>query len=307
MSIFFYGLAYVAVIAFVAVAVMRIVGYLKKPQHLRWELYPVAHETPERAEYGGSYLEKVDWWKDKYHSSIVGALKGFLVEALFLKATWEHNPSLWVRTYPFHIGLYLLLGAMGLTVLSAFGTIAGAENFVVFCTFITVLCNIFGFCGVLFGAVGLIQRRLCDKGLRKYTTNEHFFNLALFGVYALFGLVMCLAYSAWDFALMGNAFIYGMLTFTAMDTMTPLYVLYLLIGFFMFFWVPYSFLGHLFMKYFTWHDIRWGDQPYVNNPKLQQQLANNLNLPVSWRAPHVQGDGIKTWAEVATSDPEKQD
>jgi nitrate reductase gamma subunit len=212
-----------------------------------------------------------------------------------------------VRTYPFHIGLYLLLGGIGLSVLSAIGTIAGCENFVVFCTFITVLCNILGFGGVLFGAVGLIQRRLCDKGLRKYTTNEHFFNLALFAVYALLGLVMCLAYSAWDFALMGNAFIYGMLTFTAMDTMTPLYVLYLLIGFFMFFWVPYSFLGHLFMKYFTWHDIRWGDQPYVNNPKLQQQLANNLNLPVSWRAPHVQGDGIKTWAEVATSDPEKQD
>ncbi len=75
----------------------------------------------------------------------------------------------------------------------------------------------------------------------------------------------------------------------------------------MFFWVPYSFLGHFFMKYFTWHDIRWGDAPAVNNPKLQKQLINNLNLPVSWRAPHVQGDGKKTWAEVATSNPELQD
>ena len=248
----------------------------------------------------------MDWWKDKYHSSIVGALKGFLVEALFLKATWEHNPSLWWRTYPFHIGLYLLLGAMGMTVLAAFGTMAGCEGFVFFCTCVTVICNIIGFGGVLFGAVGLIQRRLCDEGLRKYSTNEHFFNLGLFAAYALLGLLLCLGYSAWDFALMGNAFIYGMLTFTAME-LTPLYVLYLLIGFFMFFWVPYSFLGHLFMKYFTWHDIRWGDEPYINNPKLQQQLANNLNLPVSWRAPHVQGDGIKTWAEVATSDPEKKD
>ena len=102
---------------------------------------------------------------------------------------------------------------------------------------------------------------------------------------------------------MGNAFIYGMITFTAMDV-TPLYALYLLIGFFMFFWVPYSFLGHLFMKYFTWHDIRWGDEPYINNNKLQNQLANNLNLPVSWRAAHIKGDGVKTWAQIAT---EKQD
>ena len=306
MSIFFYGLAYVAVLAFLAVAVLRIVGYLKKPQHLRWELYPVAHESPERVEYGGSYLEKVDWWKDPYHSSLIGALKGFLVEALLLKATWEHNRPLWVRTYPFHIGVYLLLGAMGMTVLAAFGMIAGATGFVTFCTAITVICNVLGFAGVLFGAVGLIQRRLCDEGLRKYTTNEHFFNLGLFGGYALLGLVLCLTYSAWDFALMGNNFIYGMFTFTSME-LAPLYVLFLLVGFFMFFWVPYSFLGHLFMKYFTWHDIRWGDEPYCTNPKLQKQLANNLNFPVSWRAPHIKGDGVKTWAEVATSNPELND
>ncbi|MGN1038825.1 MAG: nitrate reductase, partial [Mailhella sp.] len=95
MSIFFYCLAYVAVIAFVAVALMRIIGYLKKPQHLRWELYPVPHEEPERAEYGGSYLEKTDWWKDKYRTCMVGTLKGFLIEALFLKAVWEHNRTLW--------------------------------------------------------------------------------------------------------------------------------------------------------------------------------------------------------------------
>ena len=68
MSIFFYCLAYVAVIAFVAVALMRIIGYLKKPQHLRWELYPVAHEDPEKVEYGGSYLENTEWWKDKHRS-----------------------------------------------------------------------------------------------------------------------------------------------------------------------------------------------------------------------------------------------
>ena len=303
MSIFFYCLAYAAVIAFVAIAVMRIMGYLKKPQHLRWELYPVAHEEAERVEYGGSYLENVDWWKDKYHSSVVGALKGFLEEALFLKATWEHNRPLWWRTYPFHVGLYLLLGAMGMTVLAALAKMAGFEGFVTFCTCVTVFLNVVGFGGVLFGAVGLIQRRLCDAGLRKYTSNEHFFNLGLFGVYALLGLLLCLGYSAWDFALMGNSFIYGMITFTAMDV-NPLYALYLLIGFFMFFWVPYSFLGHLFMKYFTWHDIRWGDEPYINNNKLQNQLANNLNLPVSWRASHIKGDGVKTWAQIAT---EKQD
>ena len=142
---------------------MRIIGYLKKPQHLRWELYPVAHEDPEKVEYGGSYLENTEWWKDKYRSCMVGALKGFLIEALFLKAVWEHNRTLWVRTYPFHIGLYLLIGAMGMTILSALGMLAGADGFVTFCTVITVICDVFGFAGILFGSIGLIQRRLCAR------------------------------------------------------------------------------------------------------------------------------------------------
>ena len=35
--------------------------YLRMPMHVRWELYPVAHEKG-RAHYGGSYFEEVDWW-----------------------------------------------------------------------------------------------------------------------------------------------------------------------------------------------------------------------------------------------------
>ena len=31
------------------------------------------------------------------------------------------------------------------------------------------------------------------------------------------------------------------------------------------------------------------------------RLLENLNRPVSWKAPHVKGDGKKTWAEIATS------
>ena len=306
MSIIFYCLGYVAVITFVAVALMKITGYMKKPQHLRWELYPVPHEAPERAKYGGSYLEEVGWWQKKHKSCQIGALLFFLVEALTLKASWEHNRPLWVRTYPFHIGLYLLMGSLLLTVLSALCW--NCEGWKSFFTVVTAICDVVGFAGVLFGSLGLIQRRLCDAGLRKYTTPEHFFNLGLFAVFSFLGLALCLWYGMIEFAQMGNNFIHGMFSFDEMNFVSPLYIIYLLIGFFMFFCIPFSFLGHFFMKFFTWHDIRWGDTPYAwYSDKKRQQLANNLNFPVSWRAPHVQGDGKKTWAEVATSDPEKQD
>ena len=79
------------------------------------------------------------------------------------------------------------------------------------------------------------------------------------------------------------------------------YGLYILLTCFILVWVPYSFMGHAFMKYFTWHDIRWGDTPTQDSEAIQAKLLENLNRPVSWKAPHVKGDGKKTWAEIATS------
>lgn len=301
-----YILAYVALIACVAIIVAKMVGYLKKPMHLRWEIYPVAHEAPERLAHGGSYMEELDWWKKPYHSSTVGALKGFLMEALFLHATYEHNRPLWVRTYPFHVGLYLLIGSLGLTILCSFCLMAGYLGwFLQLCVILAMICNILGFLGVLYGSLTLIQRRMTQKDLRKYSMPEHFFNLGLFAVFSGLGLIMSVVGPKW-FVMQGALFFSGMLTFQPVPV-SAVYVLYLLISFFLFIWVPFSFMGHAFMKYFTWHDIRWDDMPAQDSAKVQAGIAANLNLPVSWKASHIKGDGKKTWAEVATTDPTKQD
>jgi hypothetical protein len=100
-------------------------------------------------------------------------------------------------------------------------------------------------------------------------------------------------------------FFAGMLSFSPMPV-PALYALYLLLCCFLFVWVPYSFMGHAFMKYFTWHDIRWGDQPARDNPVIQAKMAQTLQMPVSWKAPHIEGDGRKNWAEVATANPAQQ-
>jgi hypothetical protein len=57
------------------------------------------------------------------------------------------------------------------------------------------------------------------------------------------------------------------------------------------------------MKYFLYHDIRWGDQPTQDNLATQEKIGAMLNFHVSWSAPHIKGDGKKTWAEVATTNP----
>ncbi|MDR0467173.1 MAG: nitrate reductase, partial [Deltaproteobacteria bacterium] len=73
-----YLAAYLGTLACVAVVALNVMNYLKKPQHVRWELYPVGHEAGSRASYGGSYLEEVDWWKKKQESSLCNGIKALL-------------------------------------------------------------------------------------------------------------------------------------------------------------------------------------------------------------------------------------
>ena len=68
-------------------------------------------------------------------------------------------------------------------------------------------------------------------------------------------------------------------------------------------YIPLTHMSHLFMKYFLYHDIRWGDEPNIGTPKTDEKIGVVLNYPVSWSAPHIAGHGKETWAEVATFNP----
>ena len=108
MTTLFYILGYLAVVGFICLAYLKIKAYMAaSPLHVRWELYPVPHEGPKAA-YGGSFMEEKEWWTKPRHISHWGDIKGILVEVLFLHATLEHNQKLWFRTYPFHVGMYML-------------------------------------------------------------------------------------------------------------------------------------------------------------------------------------------------------
>ena len=76
-------LSYVSIAVFLAAVIYRAVKLSRLPMHLRWELYPVAHEKG-RASYGGSYLEESDWWTKPRQSSLAGEMKVMLPEILLL-------------------------------------------------------------------------------------------------------------------------------------------------------------------------------------------------------------------------------
>ena len=66
-------------------------------------------------------------------------------------------------------------------------------------------------------------------------------------------------------------------------------------------YVPLTHMSHFFTKWFMYHDIRWSDEPLVRGGKIEKQVLESLAFKPTWAAAHIQGDGKKTWVDIATS------
>jgi len=304
-------LTYVCFVVFVVAVIAKIHKINSMPIHIRWELYPVPHEG-KRAKHGGSYYEEVDWWDKPREVSLFGELKGMIPEMVLIKALWENNRPLWYRSFPFHFGLYMLVGWAGLLVVGAVAQIAGitvAANSSSFIGaglhYLTILAGAFGLILAIIGAAALLHRRLTDEDLEGYTSASHFFNLAFF----LVGLVTAfLTYILVDQTFsIARGYVHSLLTFnlTASVGSRAVALEFVLFSLLMAY-VPLTHMSHFVAKYFFYHKIRWEDEPNLVGSKMEKQIMEVLNYPVSWAAPHVKGDGKKTWAEVATEEVEKE-
>lgn len=305
MTTLFYVLGYAAVAGFFCMAFLKIRAYVQSsPLHVRWELYPVPHEGVKTV-YGGSFMEEKDWWTKPRHVDHWGGIKALLTEVLFLHATFKHNFKLWQSSYPFHFGLYMLMGGTIIVICAVFAQFLGLDPNGGFMTFISNLisaCVLVGSLCMIVGGVCLIQRRRNDDGLRRYTTPEHYFNLAVFIVFGILGLMAwATAPSYFDLA---RTFIRNLFTLTFTPLPNTFFTLHLLVGFFLLIWIPMTHMGHLFMKYFTYHDIRWGDEPTNYSETNKQKIVDALKYTVTWSAKHITPDGkSRSWVDVATSNP----
>ncbi|MDR1776884.1 MAG: respiratory nitrate reductase subunit gamma [Desulfovibrio sp.] len=305
MTTIFYLLAYLAVAGFLCLAFLKVRAYLQaSPLHVRWELYPVPHEGAKTS-YGGSFMEEKDWWTKPRHVNHFGDIKAIVTEVVLLHATFEHNLKLWFRSYPFHFGMYMLMGGTIIVLLSALACLFGLDpkgGFMIFVgNVINAVVLVGGLC-IIGGGVALIHRRMTDEGLRRYTTPEMFFNI---GVFVLFGILGIFAWvDATSFFDWARVFICNLLTANFDPQPSNWFALHLLVGFFLLIWIPSTQMAHMFMKYFTYHDIRWGDEPTTYSDNAKNTIPNELKYTVNWSAEHITGGaGSKTWLEVATTNP----
>lgn len=307
-------IAYACAAAFLAAVVFRFVKISRMPMHLRWELYPVAHEKG-KAHYGGSYLEESDWWTKSRGSSKLGELKVMIPEILLLAGVWEHNRSQWFRSFPFHFGVYMLAGLVGLLLLGGIATAAGVSvtpdgGFV--WSAVYHLTYVVGFVGLglcLIGSLALLARRMFDVDYAEYTKRGDYFNLAFFVVTVVVALGAH-AVGDTDFSVL-RGYVTQLVTFdfaganaggTSLMSLTGLEIV---LGCLLFAYIPLTHMSHFFTKWFMYHDIRWSDEPNFKGSKIEKKIQEALAYPVSWSAPHIRGDGKKNWVDVATSGVEE--
>lgn len=292
--------AWVLLAVFVVAFVLRASWMARLPVHLRWELAPVPHEKG-RSRYGGSYLEQFEWWTKPREKDLTSELTYMLLEILFLRGVWEHNRRLWWFSFPFHIGMYLLIAAGALLllggVLAAAGvTGAGVSTLQNACSYLAAAG--FGLGGI--GALGLLASRIADPRLRAYTNPASLFNLLLLvAVFATGGYGIA---ASQDFTGQVWGFASAVATANLSIELPGILAAHLLFALVFLAYLPFSQMMHFVAKYFTYHQIRWDDEPLARGGRLERSAEKLMNQPVTWGGPHVKADGSKNWVDIATEE-----
>ncbi|HEY3357020.1 MAG TPA: respiratory nitrate reductase subunit gamma [Polyangia bacterium] len=296
-----------AVVVFVVAVAARLVRLASLPVHLRWELYPVAHEP---SAHGGSFLEHLDWWTRRRPRSRLGELKVMVPEILLLKGVREHNPTLWWRSYPFHLGLYLgaaffvllvagaIMQATGRPITAGAGAVGAALYW------LTAVAGIAGLALALIGALGLLFRRLGDPALREYSSAGDLLNLVFFVATAAVGL-LAVTLADHDFA-QTRGFAQRVLTLQLAGDVPGLCAAAIVMSCALFAYIPTTHMAHFFTKWFMYHGVRWDDEVNEVGSALEERLQRQLGWRVDWNAPHIRGDRQKTWVDVATEEVAKK-
>jgi nitrate reductase gamma subunit len=294
-----------SIAAFLVGCALKGIRYARMPVHVRWELYPVAHEKG-RASYGGSYFEELDWWTKPRHRDHLADLKVIAGEVLTMHQVRERNPGLWMPSLLFHYGMYLLFGLGALLLLQAGATAVGA-GVPAFARGGTLL-SLWGAAGLglgTLGAAGLLVRRVSDPQLRNASTPADLVHL----VWLL--LVFAASWGSWILVdrqfTTAASFLAGLARGQALASPSAWFTaqLVLLGGFLAY--LPSSHMTHFFAKYFTWHSVRWDDRPAIEDGARMAKVAGYLGRPVSWSAEHIGADGKRTWADVATAAPGRKE
>jgi nitrate reductase gamma subunit len=310
----FYVLSYLSIFVFVIAAGYLVYRQKTLPLHVRWEIYPVQHETTDKLSHDGSFMEELNWWEKKRKSSLWNEAKYMVPEILLLRGLWKENRSLWRVSFPFHFGLYLMIATFGLLVINALVALWGGNSLPAgggVRGLLNGLIVLVGWTGLILGnigGVGVFCRRLADPELREYSSVIDYFNVLFILFFFLFAFLTCLS---GDPLLEGaKGYVVGLLTGgRSLNAYTPgqsftggvtIVLASLLVAY-----IPLTHMSHMFMKYFLYHDVKWDDTPNLKGGPIEAAILKNLAFKPTWSAKHVEADGRKSWLDIASSAPKE--
>ena len=316
--------SYIAFAILVIALAIRIGRVALLPTPLRWEIYPVPHEEPEKVEHGGSYYEDPGWWKVSRHLWHLNEWKEVLKEMLFMIRLFENNRRLWWVSYPFHGGIYLILAWFALLVIGALTEIAGLPiqttvtqypqtipflrlgNIIpyphawsILIYVLTVGAGYLGATAILYGCFGLIILRLKDPALRTYAKKSDFFNLFFIMAVVISGFVAAgydphfiiareymKALLLGGFALPGPEKFIAAYGYTGIPTAVTVHLL-ILEAFLVYY--PFTKMIHGPLKYISYHKIAWDNMPRIPGIRLPLDVKINkyLDYIMTWEGPHA--------------------
>lgn len=294
---------YLAILVFAAVTAKKVYTIATMPRHLRWDLYPIAHEGPE-----GSSFQKPEFWTKPRPFHLAYELAEMAEEILLLKRTFLYNRKVWTFSYPMHAGFYLIIGWLALIFLGAVIELATGLKisaastgfFAQALNAVTLLAGVGGLALGLFGCLGLLWMRYTDEDMREYSSPVTFLNLYL--LIALFAAGL----AAWlfndpSFAL-ARGYVASLLAFKPVALPPLMTLTTLLFGVFLIY-LPFSRMLHFAAKYFFYHNIMWDDEPLVVGGGLDKAIGGYLHFKMGWSAPHLKPGA--SWLEQATTNPAK--
>jgi nitrate reductase gamma subunit len=290
--------AYAALALFVIGTVVRTAYIARMPAHLRWELAPVPGEKG-KDQYGGSYLEELDWWTKKREKSLLAEVLFMAREIFLLHGVWRNNRLLWPFSYAFHLGIYLVAV---MACLLAAGNIAafihplGALEDVLLAA--AQFLGSAGYGAGSLGAVGLFILRLGNGNFRRFSSRATYGNLLVVAMMLLSGLY---AWLRGDGAVEDLYYFIGSLMSGGMSGSLGVPIaLHLGLSLLFLAVLPYTQMIHFIAKYFTYHRVLWDDRP--TGEAEDRRMAKRLGGPISWSAGHVNGGGAKTWTDTVKGD-----
>jgi nitrate reductase gamma subunit len=293
--------SYTVLTVFAVALLAKVLSWASMPLHLRWELYPVAHEPNN---YGGSYMEDLDWWTKKRNTTTVGMLKELLMEMLFIKRLFVHKRKLWYFSFAFHFGIYLILAWFVLLFLRAATSLYSgaliASNWPLaqVLYYLTMISGSVGMIATIVGGVGVGVERLADREMREYSAPADYFNLAFVVTATALGFASWVLFDP-TFAVakqfMTALVSFGQTTMPRLSTLTQLQIV--MVGL-LFMYIPFTKMTHFIGKYFTYHAVLWDDTPNLRGSRIEKRVKENLGYQIRWRATHLNAG--RTWAEDAT-------